>query len=140
MKGLIKILNKAILCGRLTKDPEARETANSEVCNFTVAIPRKYVKQGEQRQSDFINCVAFGKTSTFISTYFKKGSMISIDGSIQTRTWEDNEGKKRYVTEVIVNDAGFVESKKDSGAAEGQALPGLPEEFGEVPKDDDLPF
>jgi single-strand DNA-binding protein len=140
------VLNKAILVGRLTKDPEIRSTASAvSVLNFTVAVPRKYVKQGEQRQSDFINCVAFGKTADFISRFFTKGNMISIDGSIQTRNWDDNEGKRHWVTEVIVNDAGFVESKKDSAQAMGgssadQPMPDLPPDFGDDVIDDDLPF
>ena len=139
------MLNKAILVGRLTKDPEIRSTASAvSVLNFTVAVPRKYVKQGEQRQSDFINCVAFGKTADFISRFFTKGNMISIDGSIQTRTWDDNEGKRHWVTEVVVNDAGFVESKKDSASvgsvpADVQ-MPDLPADFGDDVIDDDLPF
>ena len=130
------MINKAILVGRLTKTPEVREVSTS-ICNFTVAIPRKYVKQGEQRQSDFINCVAFGKTADFIGKFFNKGNLISIDGSIQTRTWEDSEGKKRYATEVIVNDAGFVESKKDTEAAPPQIPEGFNEDMAEDP---DLPF
>lgn len=140
------MLNKAILVGRLTKDPEIRSTASAvSVLNFTVAVPRKYVKQGEQRQSDFINCVAFGKNADFISRFFSKGNMISIDGSIQTRTWDDNEGKRHWVTEVVVNDAGFVESKKDSSGGASytpaeQSMPELPSDFGEDVIDDDLPF
>jgi len=147
------MLNKAILVGRLTKDPEMRSTAAGiSVCSFTVAIPRKFAKQGEQRQSDFINCVSFNKTADFISRYFTKGNMISIDGSIQTRTWDDNEGKRHWVTEVVVNDAGFVESKKDSASQGGSYAgksdsfsqdfdaPELPNEFGPDTTDDDLPF
>ncbi len=139
------MLNKAILVGRLTRDPEMRSTASGiSVLNFTVAVPRKYAKQGEQRQTDFINCVAFRQTADFIGRYFNKGNLISIDGSIQTRSWDDNEGKKRYATEVIVNEAGFVEGKKESqstGASyqtQGGELPELSSEFDVT--DDDLPF
>ena len=103
-------------------------------------------KNGE-RQSDFINCVAFRNTADFISKYFHKGNMISIDGAIQTRTYDDNEGKRHYVTEVIANDAGFIESKREmeGGAAPPHAetadtLPELPTEFGADAIDDDLPF
>lgn len=143
------MLNKAILVGRLTKDPEIRSTASGiSVCSFTVAINRRFVKQGEERQADFINCVAFRHTADFISRYFVKGSMISIDGSIQTRTWDDNEGKRHWVTEVIVNDAGFIGSKSDNPAQGGSSYqsdnvaeaPDLPNEFGPETTDDDLPF
>ena len=144
------MLNKAILVGRLTRDPELKSTQSGvSVLNFTVAVPRRYKDANGERQSDFINCVAFRQTADFISNYFKKGNMISIDGSIQTRSWDDNEGKRRYTTEVVVNDAGFVESRRDSeGAPQTQntsfadesSLPEMPTEFGSDATDDDLPF
>ncbi len=139
------MLNKAILVGRLTKDPELRSTAGGvSVVSFTVAVTRSYVRQGEERQTDFINCVAFRNTADFISRYFAKGSMIGVDGSIQTRTWDDQEGKRHWVTEVMVNEAHFVESKKDSAAGGGGGFSGggaeLPMEFGPDATDDDLPF
>jgi len=141
------MLNKAILVGRLTRDPELKSTTNgNSVLNFTVAITRKFKDANGERQSDFINCVAFRQTAEFISNYFKKGNMISVDGTIQTRTWDDNEGKRHYVTEVVVGDAGFVESKRemDSGASArevaSETLPDMPAEFGTDVTDDDLPF
>ncbi len=138
------MLNKAILVGRLTKDPELRSTASGvSVVSFSVAVTRSYARQGEERQTDFINCVAFRNTADFISRYFSKGSMIGVDGSIQTRTWDDQEGKRHWVTEVMVNEAHFVESKKDSMAQGGMAAGGgadLPMEFGPDATDDDLPF
>ncbi len=138
------MLNKAILVGRLTKDPELRSTASGvSVVSFSVAVTRSYARQGEERQTDFINCVAFRNTADFISRYFSKGSMIGVDGSIQTRTWDDQEGKRHWVTEVMVNEAHFVESKKDSMAAGGAPVGGgadLPMEFGPDATDDDLPF
>ena len=141
------MLNKAILVGRLTRDPELKSTTNgNSVLNFTVAITRKFKDANGERQSDFINCVAFRQTAEFISNYFKKGNMISVDGTIQTRTWDDNEGKRHYVTEVMVNDAGFVESKRemDNGASArevaSETLPDMPAEFGADVTDDDLPF
>lgn len=135
------MLNKAILVGRITKDPELKSTEKgTSVLSFTVAITRKYKDANGERQSDFINCVAFRGTADFISQYFKKGDLISIDGTIQTRTWDDAEGKKHYVTEVMVEGAGFVEGKKES-QAENETLPGLPAEFGtEDVTDGDLPF
>lgn len=141
------MLNKAILVGRLTRDPELKSTTSGiSVLNFTVAITRRFKDANGERQSDFISCVAFRQTAEFISNYFKKGNMISIDGTIQTRTWDDNDGKRHYVTEVLVNDAGFIESKKDSEASAGTsgrsegALPEMPAEFGADVVDDDLPF
>ena len=139
------MLNKAILVGRLTKDPELRSTQSGvSVVTFTVAVTRSYARQGEERQTDFINCVAFRNTADFISRYFAKGNMIGVDGSIQTRTWDDQEGKRHWVTEVIVNEAHFVESKKDGTAGGGSAFSGggaeLPMEFGPDATDDDLPF
>ena len=139
------MLNKAILVGRLTKDPELRSTASGvSVVSFSIAIARSYARQGEERQTDFINCVAFRNTADFISRYFAKGNMIAVDGSIQTRTWDDQEGKRHWVTEVMVNEAHFVESKKDSAAATGSAAidggASLPMEFGPDATDDDLPF
>ena len=139
------MLNKAILVGRLTKDPELRSTASGvSVVSFTVAVTRSYARQGEERQTDFINCVAFRNTADFISRYFTKGNMIGVDGSIQTRTWDDQEGKRHWVTEVIVNEAHFVESKRDSAPAGGTSFSGggaeLPMEFGPDATDDDLPF
>ncbi len=137
------MLNKAILVGRLTKDPELRSTQSGvSVASFTVAVSRSYARQGEERQTDFINCVAFRNTADFISRYFAKGNMIGLDGSIQTRTWDDQEGKRHWVTEVVVNEAHFVESKKDSGAQGGFSAGGaeLPMEFGPDATDDDLPF
>lgn len=138
------MLNKAILVGRLTKDPELKSTASGiSVVNFTVAIQRKFKDANGERQTDFINCVAFSRTADFVKTYFNKGNMISCDGSIQTRTWDDVDGKRHFFTEVIVNDAGFVESKRDAEASAGKKEneePDMPTEFGVDGTDDDLPF
>lgn len=138
------MLNKAILVGRLTKDPELRSTASGvSVASFTVAVTRSYARQGEERQTDFINCVAFRNTADFISRFFAKGNLIAVDGMIQTRTWDDQEGKRHWVTEVIVNEAHFVEGKKDSqgsSASAGGSTTDLPMDFGPDATDDDLPF
>ena len=116
-------MNKVILFGRLTKDPELRSTASGiPVCNFTVACDRRYVKQGEERQADFINCIAWQKSAESIAQYFKKGHRIALEGSIQTRSWTDNEGKTRYSTEVVVDQWEFAQSKSEGGAV-GQAVP-----------------
>ncbi len=114
-------LNKVVLGGRLTSDVELKQTTNgASVCQFTIAINRKYVSKEEQQSTDFINCVAWRNTAEFISKYFKKGSSICICGSIQTRSWTDEKGQKRYIrlTEVVVDEATFVDSKGTSVTAE----------------------
>jgi single-strand DNA-binding protein len=107
-------MNKVVLMGRFTKDPELRFTAtnNIPVCSFTLAVDRRFAK-GEQ-QADFINCQAWQKTAEFISNYFYKGKQIAVVGRIQTRTWDDNDGKRRYATEVVVEEAYFTGSKEKS--------------------------
>lgn len=105
-------MNKAILVGNLTKDPELRTTPNGvSTTSFTVAVNRRYKSQDGQQQTDFINCVAWRNTAEFIAKYFTKGSKIGIVGTIQTRSYEDQNGVRRYVTEVVVNEAEFVTSK-----------------------------
>ena len=112
------MLNKVILMGRFTRDPELRSTPQGiSTCAFSIAVDRNFVRQGEERKADFINCVAWRQTAEFISKYFKKGSLVALEGSIQTRSWDDNEGKKRYATEVLVNQVYFAESKRDSQGA-----------------------
>lgn len=129
--------NKVILGGRLTSDPELKNTPQGiAVCTFSIAVNRK----GKDAQADFINCQAWRGTAEFVSKFFKKGSSILVTGSIQTRTWEDQSGNKRYATEVNVDEAFFVDSKTDGQASE-QAfqVPQTPK-FEEVSQDDDLPF
>lgn len=106
-------MNKVILMGRLTKEPEIRYTPSNgtAVCQFTVAVDRRFKSEG-QPQADFINCVAWRTTAEFVSKYFTKGSRIAIVGQIQTRTWDDNDGKRHYVTEVIADEVEFCESKR----------------------------
>lgn len=115
-------MNKVILVGRLTKDPELRVTQSGiNVCSFTVACDRRFQKAGEERQADFINCIAWRQQADFISKFFTKGMRIALDGSIQTRSWDDNDGNKRYATEVVVDHAEFAQSKNESSApATGQ--------------------
>ena len=134
------MLNKFIAIGRIVRDIELRATANgTSVSNFTIAIQRKFKDANGERQSDFINCVAFGKTADFVKSYFSKGDMISVDGRIQTRNYEDKDGKRVYVTEVVTDEVGFVGGKKDSNESNSD-MPDLPEEF-ETPEDpDSLPF
>lgn len=146
-------MNKVILMGRLTKDVEIRQTPNNlSVARFTIAVNRRFVKDGGQ-QADFINCIAWRKTGEFISRYFQKGSMIAVVGSIQTRSWDGNDGKKQYATEVIVDEAYFTGSKAESGTGSNTDLSdsGLDdlnsqygEDFATIGDDeenaDDLPF
>lgn len=111
-------INISVLTGRLTADVELKTTPSGvSVCSFSLAVDRKYQPQGEERATDFIDCVAWRNTAEFISKYFKKGSMIGIEGEIQTRTYTDKEGKKRKVTEVIVNNASFCGSKSESNGS-----------------------
>ena len=117
-------MNKVILVGRLTRDPELRVTQSGiSVCNFSVACDRRYVKQGEERKADFINCIAWRQQGEFVSRYFAKGHRIALEGSLQTRDWTDNEGKKHYATEVMVDNVEFAQSKTEGGAAPMQYAP-----------------
>ena len=113
------MLNKVILMGRLTKEPELKYTSgnNTAVCSFTLAIDRRFQKQGEERQTDFIQIIAWSKLAEFCGKYFQKGRQVAITGRIQTRTWDDSEGKRHYITEVVVEEAYFADGKKDSGVA-----------------------
>lgn len=109
-------MNKVILMGRLVKEPEVRYSQGAEpiaVARYTLAVNRRFKRQGEP-EADFINCVAFGKTGEFAEKYFKKGQMVSVVGRLQVRSWEDNEGKKRWSTDVIVEEQYFAEGKHDS--------------------------
>jgi len=117
-------LNKVTLMGRLTRDPELRSTATgTSVASFTIAVDRRFANRDGERQADFINCVAWRQTADFISKYFPKGRMIAVCGSIQTRTWDDQEGKKHYVTEVVVDEAYFAGSTPGQGATPMQSAP-----------------
>lgn len=135
-------MNKVILVGRLSKNPELRATASGvSVASFTVACDRKFVKQGEERKADFINCIAWRQSGEAISKYFKKGDRIALEGSLQVRDWTDNEGKKHYVTEVMVDAWEFAQSKNE-GAAVSQQVPEPTESIdGFMPvENEDLPF
>jgi len=118
------MFNLVVLTGRLTSDVELKYTQNNiPVCSFTIAVERRY-KQGEERQADFINIVAWRSSAEFICKYFQKGSMIGIEGAIQTRKYVDKEtGKNRTAFEVIANNVQFVESKRSQDNDEGNSLP-----------------
>jgi single-strand DNA-binding protein len=124
-------MNKAILMGRLTRDPEVRYSqSNLAVCNYTLAINRRFAKQGEESQADFIPIVTFGTTAEFCEKYFRKGQQVAVVGRIQTRTWDDNEGKKRYMTEVIADECFFADSKRQDTGGGGDFRP---EDYGYYP-------
>ena len=110
-------MNHCVLMGRLTKDPELRMTNNQlPVATFTIAIDRKFKDASGNKQVDFINCVAWRKTAELISQHFTKGRMIAVIGSIQVRSWDDNDGNKKYTTEVIVDEFSFTgDNKQQTG-------------------------
>ena len=111
--------NKVILIGNMTADPELKQTTSGvSVCSFSIAVNRRFAKEGQQ-QADFINCVAWRQQAEFICKYFTKGSMIAVVGSIQTRTWDGQDGKKQYATEVIVDEAHFTGSRTETGTTGG---------------------
>lgn len=105
-------MNKVILLGRLTKNVETRytQTNNALVATFTLAVNRKFAREGEERQADFINIVAWGKTGEFSSKYFKKGLQVAVVGRLQNHSYEDNSGQKKYITEVIAEEVYFADS------------------------------
>lgn len=150
------MLNKVILMGRFTKDPELRSTPQgASVCNFSIAVTRNFKNNGNY-ESDFINCVAWRNTAEFISKYFKKGNLVCVEGSLQSRSWEQ-DGQKRSTIEVTVENTYFVESKKSAEGAGDDApaafsapkAPSAPapekesfssEGFAAFDTDEDLPF
>lgn len=147
-------LNKVVLCGRLTADPELKTTGNGiSVVSFSLAVNRRYKSANGQYEADFINCTAWRQTAEFISRFFRKGSSLCIVGSIQTRKWTDQQGQTRYGTDVVAEEAMFVDSRSEGGARDGMpagnnggygsepyATPGAADNFDIVKNDDDLPF
>jgi len=113
-------MNKVILVGRLVKDPEVKTTQSQvSVCSFTIAVDRKFKAANGERQADFISCVAWRQSAELLGKYFHKGSRVGIIGNLQSRSYDDANGKKVYVTEVIVDEIEFVESKHEA-EAQGQ--------------------
>ena len=144
-------LNKVVLCGRLTTDPELRSTnQQTPVVSFTLAVNRRFNSKdaAEKQITDFINCVAWRATAEFISKYFRKGSALCITGSIQVRKWTDNQNQTRYSTEVVVDEAMFVDSKSDSNSRDNASFSGgesysnvgPAESFDTIKDEDTLPF
>lgn len=143
------MFNLVVLTGRLTADPELKTTPNgTSVTSFSIAVNRRY-RSGEEPQTDFINIVAWRQTAEFITKYFKKGSLIGIEGSIQTRKYTDKNGNNRTAFEVVANNVQFVESKRDGSAAPSTVAEepasfsnASSSDFTEIDGgiDDDLPF
>lgn len=142
------MLNCAVLMGRIVADPELKTTANNiSVVSFRIAVDRAYQKQGEDKQVDFIDIVAWRNTADFVCRYFKKGSMIAVQGSIQTRSYEDKQGNKRTAVEVVADNVSFCGSKAESGTQNdfppvANAKPASKLDFEAIDDDDDsiLPF
>ena len=149
------MLNKVILMGRLTHEPESKALPSGmSVCTFSLAVQRDFAKQGEDRQTDFINIVAFAQRADFVTRYFHKGQLVAVCGRLQSRSWEDQNGNKRYATEVVADEVHFAEPKRDNAGSgdpygyEGYAPQGgyqqssnpAPQGFSTNVDDDDLPF
>lgn len=151
-------MNKVMLLGRLTRDPEIRYSASQvAVTRFSLAVNRRFVKQGEERQADFFNCVSFRSTAEFISKYFVKGQQMAVVGSLQSRKYDDENGKSRTVIEVVAEEVYFADSKRERDSVSGQEnsfgnsgytapvapaqVPDFSDDDGFMPVDDDqLPF
>jgi single-strand DNA-binding protein len=140
------MLNKAILMGRLTADPELRHTSGDiAVASFTLAVDRGYVKAGTERQADFIKIVCWRQTAEFVSKYFGKGQLVAVEGSIQTGTFKDDKGNKKYTFEVVADNVHFAEKRdnQSQNQADNQPSNSSENDFTEVEGDDnsdDLPF
>lgn len=135
-------MNVCILMGRITGDPELKKTPSGvSVTTFTVAVTRSYVKQGEERQSDFINVVAWRNTADFICKYFHRGQMIAVQGSIQTRSYQDKNGNKRKAVEVVVEKADFCGDKKTEAKPDFNGFSqGSADDFSTISDDEDMPW
>ena len=147
--------NKVILIGNMTADPELKQTTGGiSVCSFSIAVNRRFARADQGQQNvDFINVVTWRQQAEFVSRYFKKGNPILICGQLQTRSWNDNQGQKRYATEVVADEVSFVASATQNGTgAPAQGSSYTPEAYGaptfnsagaafeEIPNDGDLPF
>ena len=143
-------MNKVILLGRLTKAPEIRysQTTNTKIALFTLAVNRRFVKQGEERDADFINIVAYSKLADFSEKYLSQGIQVNVVGRLQNRSYEDKNGNTKYVTEVIAEEIYFADSKKkadesilwQNNSNNAQATDATSHIDGLVDSADDLPF
>lgn len=141
-------MNKVILIGRLTKNPELKKNENALIVNFTIAVNRNFKNKDGKYDADFISCTAFKNTAEFINKYFIKGSQIALSGKIQTRNYDAQDGSKRYVTEVVVENVEFTgEKKKESTVEQTNIMEEIPNNIksdysdeGIHLSDEDLPF
>ena len=143
-------MNKIILIGRLTKDVELKYTqsTNTAVASFSLAVNRRFVRDGEERQADFFNVIAWNKLAETAANYLKKGQQVAITGRLQNRTWDDADGNKHYITEVIAEELEFIESRNsrqsDADILSGNSTESMAQDMasqGELTDDnDDLPF
>lgn len=132
------MINKVILMGRLTRDPEMRHTnSGTPVTTFSIAIDNGY---GDNKRTDFVNCLAWNKTAEFVTKYFTKGKMIIVIGRITTRSWETQDGKRAYATEVVANEVSFGETKSSQQTATQPPMHDDDDDFTPLDEDDDLPF
>ncbi len=138
--------NLVVLIGNLVADPELKTTSSGiSVTSFRIAVSRRYSAGEQQQQADFINIVCWRKTAEFVTKYFNKGKPILVRGTLQTRTWTDNNDVKHYETEVVADEVSFVERKGEGTISDKPAIPtyGTPQagsSFEELPADDELPF
>lgn len=134
-------MNKWSGAGRLTKDPEVRYTQSGKaVCGFTVACNRRHAKDSNQPTADFVSCVAWEKTAEIIGQYCHKGSKVAVEGPIQTRSYDAQDGSKRYVTEVIVREIDLMDSKPAAGGSQAAAPSSGAGQFGPSVPDEEIPF
>ena len=146
------MLNKVILMGRFTRDAELRSTPQGiSTCSFSLAVDRNFVKPGEERKADFINCVSFGRTAEFAEKYYHKGTKVLVTGRIQTGSYTNKDGQRVYTTDIIADDIEFAESKNSAGSdggynGGGSSRPAAPAAAGDgfmnIPDgiDEELPF
>ena len=139
------MLNKVVLMGRITAEPELKTTNSGvSVVSFNIAVDRNYCKQGEERETDFIAIVAWRQTAEFICKYFAKGQLIALEGSLQTRTYQDRDGNNRTVTEVVADNVFFTGDKREKNNTQSAPAPQPANyeqtDFEELPDNDDLPF
>ena len=118
-------MNKFQFMGRLTRDPETRviPNSNTQVCNFSLAVNRRFADQNGERKTDFFNLTAFGKLAEFCSKYYRKGQQVLVEGRIQNRSWDDQNGQKRYATDFIVENAYFADSRRENDGMASDVAP-----------------
>ena len=135
-------MNKFQFLGRLTRDPESRVLPNSNtpVTTFSLAVNRRFADDNGERKTDFFNLTAFGKLADFCAKYYRKGQQVLVEGRIQNRSWDDQNGQKRYATDFIIENAYFADSRRDQDTSDGVPSSSMDGEFITVDDTDDLPF